>query len=83
MTRGEFQTACAAMSVDDKPLVDAELAIVFGLSDSRAIRRHKSGESTVTGPMLEVLAYFTEHSLLPETAKAIRERRARDGRRKA
>jgi hypothetical protein len=77
MTPTGFRTACAAIAVDDKPLVDAELAIVFGLSDARAIRRHKSGESAVRGPMLQILASVKEHGLLPETEMTIRDRRKR------
>jgi hypothetical protein len=82
MTPATFTSFCDSLQVDGNALSDMELAIAFGLADGRSIRHCKAGNREVSGPAQEVMAHIQLHGLLPETVTAIRERRARDGRRK-
>ena len=47
------------------------------------MQRYLYGEAEITPEIQDKLAYIELHGLLPNVARAIRERRARDGRRKA
>jgi hypothetical protein len=80
MTPG-FKSSCTFLSLDGKKLVAAELAIAFGCS-IRMLQYYFASDYHVPADTRRTLAYMLRHGLLPETAKAIRERRARDGRRK-
>jgi hypothetical protein len=47
------------------------------------VQRYLYGEAQITPEIRDKLAYILRHGLLPNVAKAIRERRKKDGRRKA
>jgi hypothetical protein len=82
MTPATFKSCCGLLAVDDKPLSDPELAIAFCCT-WRLIQHCKAGTREISPNVRNHLANAMRHGLLPETAKAIRERRASDGRRKS
>src|SRR4051812_14291175 len=81
MTPDAFKSATRFLTLDGKRLNDAELAIAFNRS-RRVIRHYKEGTSPITRAVSDHLAYILRHGLLPEVAKAIRERQAKDKRKK-
>ena len=81
MTPDAFKSSTRLIALDAKRLNDAGLASAFRCS-WRMIRHFKEGTSPIKRAVSDHLAYILRHGLLPEVAKAIRERRAGDGRRK-
>jgi hypothetical protein len=81
MTPATFKSCCDLIALDDKPLSGPELAIAFCCT-WRMIQHYKAGTREIRQNVRNHLANALRHGLLPETVTAIRERRARDGRRK-
>jgi transcriptional regulator with XRE-family HTH domain len=63
-------------------LSQADMAIAIGRCSARQIGAYETGEREIDRTTARCYAYVLRHGLLPEVAKAIRERRAKDGRRK-
>lgn len=82
MTSETFKTSTSLIALDGKRLTHAELSIAFKCS-LRMVQRYLYGEAEITPEIRDKLAYILRHGLLPNVAKAIRERRETDGRRKA
>ena len=81
MTPATFKSCCDLIALDDKPLTDPELAVAFCCT-WRMIQHCKAGTREISPSIRNHLANAMRHGLLPETVKAIRDRRARDGRRR-
>jgi hypothetical protein len=79
MTPAAFESSTTLITLDGKRLSHAELSIAFRCSH-RMVQRYLYGEVEIPRDTADHLAYMLRHGLLPEVAKAIRERRAKDGR---
>lgn len=81
MNSSTFKSCCDLLTLDDKPLTDADLAVVLCCT-WRMVQHCKNGTRQISPSIRNHLANAMRHGLLPEVAKAIRERRAKDRRKR-